>query len=88
MNTRAESVTDPEKIRSFLVDQIVGMVRWRETINYMNVNGVSIFYEIGVGKVLSGMVKRISNGAETVNVASIEDIKSLHGSINSAKTSQ
>jgi [acyl-carrier-protein] S-malonyltransferase len=82
MNTRADAVSDPEQIRSFLVDQVVGMVRWRETINYMRLHGVSNFYELGVGKVLSGMVKRISNEVETINVSSPEDIKVLVGRVN------
>jgi [acyl-carrier-protein] S-malonyltransferase len=84
MNTRAEAIVDPEQIRSFLVDQIVGMVRWRETINYMHQEGVTTFYELGVGKVLSGMVKRISVGAKTVNVASSEDVKVMLGGISNA----
>ena len=87
MNTRAEAVSDPEEIRSFLVDQIVGMVRWRETINYMRLEGVATFYELGVGKVLSGMVKRISPEVETINVASPEDIKVMLGSKKHVRTS-
>jgi [acyl-carrier-protein] S-malonyltransferase len=87
MNTRAEVVFKPKDIRSFLIDQIVGTVRWRETINYMCLHGVSTFYELGVGKVLSGMVKRISDCSNTVNVASSADIKLFLGEITNAKSS-
>ena len=84
MNTRAEAIVDPEQIRSFLVDQVVGMVRWRETIEFMGLEGVNAFYELGVGKVLSGMVKRISSDMVTVNVASSEDIDATIGDIKNA----
>lgn len=87
MNTRATAVVEPEEIRSLLVDQIVSMVRWRETISYMQLQGVSTFYELGVGKVLSGMVKRISSGVETVNIESAEDIKVMARSINNGRNS-
>ena len=86
MNTLAEAVTETEKIKLILVDQIVGMVRWRETINYMFTHGVSTFYEVGVGNVLSGMVKRITKEVRTVNVVSPEDIKGTLGGIISDST--
>jgi [acyl-carrier-protein] S-malonyltransferase len=82
MNTLAEAVTETEQIKSILVDQIVGMVRWRESINYMFAHGVTTFYEVGVGSVLSGMVKRITQEARTVNVVSPEDIKGTYGEYN------
>jgi [acyl-carrier-protein] S-malonyltransferase len=87
MNTRAVAVTDPKEIRSFLVHQITETVRWRETINYMHFKGVSTFYEIGVGKVLSGIVKRIVKEVETVNIASAEDFKFILGGKNHVGTS-
>ena len=82
MNTKVEAIVDPEQIRSILVDQIVSMVRWRETINFMEFKGVSTFYELGVGKVLSGMVKRIASSVKTVNLSTPEDIKGFLGGIN------
>ena len=87
MNTLAEVVTETDEIKSILVDQIVGMVRWRETIDYMFNHGVSNFYEVGVGNVLSGMVKRITQEVSTVNVVSPEDIKNTLGGINNDSTS-
>ena len=86
INTLAEAVTETAEIKLILVDQIVGMVRWRETINYMLTHGVSTFYEVGVGNVLSGMVKRITKEVRTVNVVSPEDIKSTPGGIISDST--
>ena len=86
MNTLAEVVTETKQIKSILVDQIVGMVRWRETINYMLTHGVSTFYEVGVGNVLCGMVKRISKEVSTVNVVSPEDIKGTVGGISNDST--
>ena len=87
MNTRAVAVNDPKEIRCILVDQITGTVRWRETINYMHHKGVSTFYELGVGKVLSGMVKRIVGEVETVNVASSDDFKFILGGAKHVRTS-
>lgn len=77
MNTRAEVVVEPEQIREFLVDQIIETVRWRETIAYIYDHGVSAFYEIGSGKVLSGMVKRVVGDSKTVSISSYKDILEL-----------
>ena len=74
MNTIAEAITDPEKIRTLLVDQIVGMVRWRETVSYIYGKGPARFYEVGSGKVLSGMVKRTEIDAQTLCISSYQDI--------------
>ncbi|MDG2474805.1 MAG: ACP S-malonyltransferase [Paracoccaceae bacterium] len=74
MNTRAEAIIDPELIRTLLVDQMIEMVRWRECITYIYDKGPTIFYEVGSGKVLSGMVKRIVGEAKTVNISSYKDI--------------
>lgn len=60
-----------------MVDQVVGMVRWRESVTYMIDNGVSGFYELGVGKVLSGMIKRIASDKDTFNIASPTEVSSI-----------
>ena len=75
MNTLAEAITDPEKIRMQLVNQITARVRWRETIHFMHRQGTTIFYEVGVGNVLSGMVKRTLSNIQTVGVSSYDEIK-------------
>jgi len=58
-NISADSVTDPDKIRDFLVRQVTGTVRWRESVLYMKSQGVSELVELGAGKVLTGLAKRI-----------------------------
>lgn len=74
MNTLAKAVEDPEYLRTLLYDQIVGTVRWRESVSYMHSEGITNFYEVGPGKVLSGMIKRIEKNANTESVSSAEDI--------------
>ncbi len=58
-NVTAAQVSDPETIRDLLVKQVTGRVRWRECVSYMKAQGVAQLYELGAGKVLSGLVKRI-----------------------------
>jgi [acyl-carrier-protein] S-malonyltransferase len=62
-NVLARAITDPAEIVKSLVAQVTGTVRWRECVAYMAANGVTSFYEVGAGKVLSGLVKRIADGA-------------------------
>ncbi len=76
-NVTAEPEKNPEKIKNLLVEQIYTKVRWRESILYMEKNGINEFVEIGPGKVLSGLVKRIIRGVKVNSINSIEDTKSL-----------
>ena len=76
-NVTAEPVKDTEKIKNLLVKQIFSKVRWRESIEFMIKNEVSEFIEIGPGKVLSGLVKRISDKVLSKSINTINDIKSL-----------
>ena len=78
-NVRAEAVTDPEVIRQLLVEQVTGSVRWRESVEWMVAQGATEFWEIGAGKALSGMIKRIAKETTQVNVGSPEDIAKLKG---------
>lgn len=78
-NVRAEPVTMPGAIRQFLVEQVTGSVRWRESVQFMADQGVTEFWEIGAGKALSGMIKRIAPGVETRAVGTPEDIAALKG---------
>jgi [acyl-carrier-protein] S-malonyltransferase len=73
-NVLASAVTDPAEIRKRLVEQVTGTVRWRESVAYMAQHGVTHFLEIGAGKVLSGLVKRIADGAAGVPVGGPGDI--------------
>jgi [acyl-carrier-protein] S-malonyltransferase len=75
-NVTAEPTTDPDTIRNQLVEQVTGMVRWRESIANMTAAGVEEFVELG-GKVLGPMVKRIAPEAQVPSVISIEDIEAL-----------
>src|SRR3954447_9643762 len=75
-NVTAQPETDPDTIRNQLVEQVTGMVRWRESILNMTATGVEDFVELG-GKVLGGMVKRISPDAKVTSVVTIEDIEAL-----------
>nr|WP_294851609.1 ACP S-malonyltransferase [uncultured Sphingomonas sp.] len=79
-NVTAEPVADPDAIRSLLVDQVTGMVRWRESVSNMSDAGVTDFIEIG-GKVLGPMIKRISPDANVTSVVTIEDIEALANQI-------
>ena len=76
-NVTAESESNIENIKNLLIKQIYSKVRWRESILYMIKNGVNEFIEIGPGKVLSGLTKRISGNVDVKSINTIEDIKSL-----------
>ena len=76
-NVLAQPLIDPTEIRRRLVEQITGTVRWRESIAWLGENGVTRFVEIGSGKVLSGLCKRIVPDAKAVSVGSPDDIKAL-----------
>ena len=76
-NVTGRPVVDTEIIKKLLIDQISSKVRWRESLLYMVENGVNEFIEIGPGKVLSGLAKRISGNINVKSINTIEDIKSL-----------
>lgn len=76
-NVRAEAVTDPNVIRALLVEQVTGAVRWRESVGWMAAQGVTEFWEIGAGKALSGMIKRIARDATTRAIGTPADISAL-----------
>jgi [acyl-carrier-protein] S-malonyltransferase len=73
-NVLAAAITDPDEIRRRLIEQVTGTVRWRESVAYMAGRGVTRFLEIGAGKVLSGLVKRIADGAVGISVSGPGDI--------------
>ena len=73
-NVVAGPLTDPDEIRRRLVEQVTAMVRWRESIGWLGRSGVSVFVELGAGKVLSGLAKRIVEGAETITVGAPDDV--------------
>ena len=73
-NVRAAPVSDPEVIAELLVEQVTGQVRWRETVAWFAANGVDTLAEIGAGKVLSGLARRIDRSITSLNVAVSADI--------------
>ena len=74
-NVTAKEETDVNRIKPLLIDQITSRVRWRESVDYMIKEGVTDFLEIGPGKVLSGLVKKINKEVKLSNINLIEDIK-------------
>jgi [acyl-carrier-protein] S-malonyltransferase len=80
-NVLASAITDPDEIRRRLVEQVTGTVRWRESVAYMAGHGVTRFLEIGAGKVLSGLVKRIAEGAVGVSVGGPGDIAAARNAL-------
>ena len=73
-NVLARAITDPAEIVKSLVAQVTGTVRWRECMTYMAGEGVDSFYEVGAGKVLSGLVKRIAAGASGTEIGTPDDV--------------
>ncbi|MDB5573555.1 MAG: fabD [Tardiphaga sp.] len=85
-NVLASAITDPDEIRKRLVEQVTGTVRWRESVAYMAANGVTHFIEIGAGKVLSGLVKRIADGAIGVAVGGPNDIQGAKDALAASRS--
>jgi [acyl-carrier-protein] S-malonyltransferase len=81
-NVVASSVTDPGSIRALLVDQVTGSVRWRESVGYMAAQGVTETYEIGAGKALCGMVKRIDRSLTATAVGTPENVTAAAAALN------
>lgn len=73
-NVLAQPLSDPEVIRAKLVEQVTGMVRWRETMLYLKSNGVSTVYEVGAGRVLTGIARRFE-GLEARSVGTPEEVE-------------
>lgn len=81
-NVTAKGVSEPSDIRRLLVDQITGMVRWRESVQWMKEQGVTEMVELGAGKVLSGLVKRIEKDVACESVGTPEQIEALIAKLN------
>jgi len=78
-NFSARPLTDPEAIKQSLVDQVTGTVRWRDSVELMAGEGVTRFVEIGAGKVLAGLVKRIADGVTATSVGTPADVEAYQG---------
>ena len=77
-NVTAKEVKEISEIKKLLIKQIYSKVRWRESVLYMIKNGINEFIEIGPGKVLSGLVKRINNKVLTKSINTLEEIKNFN----------
>ncbi|MGB3834056.1 MAG: ACP S-malonyltransferase [Mesorhizobium sp.] len=74
-NVSVEPTSDPETIAARLVEQVTGRVRWRETVEWFGANGVSTLYEVGAGKVLSGLARRIDRNIAVASVGTPADVE-------------
>ena len=81
VNVRAYGVTSRSDIRSYLVEQVTGMVRWRESVMHMGEHGVREVWEIGAGKALSGMVKRVNRDLMTRTVGTPDEVRAAAASL-------
>ncbi len=82
-NVVAEAVEDPAVIRDLLVKQVTGQVRWSASVAWMAANGVTEIWEVGAGKALSGMIRRINRDVATRAVSSPDDVKAAASALNS-----
>jgi [acyl-carrier-protein] S-malonyltransferase len=73
-NVLAASITEPDAIRARLVEQVTGLVRWRETMLYLKTNGVGTVYEVGAGRVLTGIARRF-DGIDARSIGTPEEIE-------------
>jgi len=80
-NVLALAISDPEEIRKRLVEQVTGTVRWRESVLYMAQQGITQAYEIGAGKVLSGLIGRIEKSIKTAPIGTPDDIAANLGAL-------
>jgi [acyl-carrier-protein] S-malonyltransferase len=74
-NVAVAPLSDPDEIAGRLVDQVTGRVRWRETIEWFGANGVTALYEVGAGKVLSGLARRINRDIATAVIGTPADVE-------------
>ena len=79
-NVLARPISDPAEIVKSLVAQVTGTVRWRESVAFMASAGVDKFYEVGAGKVLTGLLKRIADGASGTSIGTPEDVGAFKAS--------
>jgi [acyl-carrier-protein] S-malonyltransferase len=78
-NTTAEPLVTGEQVKEELLRQLCNCVQWQRSVEYMVANGVSTFIEIGPGKVLTGLIKRINRDARLVNIGGVADMEKLAG---------
>ncbi|WP_339759035.1 ACP S-malonyltransferase [uncultured Sulfitobacter sp.] len=77
-NVVAHAVTDPDEIRKLLIEQVTGQVRWLSSVEWMGAQGVTEIWEIGAGKALSGMIRRINKDIACVNIGTAADAAAMN----------
>jgi len=82
-NVLAAAISDPAEIKKRLVEQVTGTVRWRECVMYMTSNGVTHVFEIGSGKVLAGLAKRIEPSLNAASIGTPADVDAVLAQLNS-----
>jgi [acyl-carrier-protein] S-malonyltransferase len=80
-NVLASAISDPEEIRTRLIEQVTGMVRWRESMLYLKNKGVDTLYEVGSGRVLTGLAKRF-DGFEARSIGTPEELEAAAAELN------
>jgi [acyl-carrier-protein] S-malonyltransferase len=81
-NVLASAISDPEDIRARLVEQVTGMVRWRESMLYLRAQGVDTVYEVGAGRVLTGIAKRF-DGFQARSIGTPEELEAAASALQS-----
>jgi len=81
-NVLAAPITDPDEIRKRLVEQVTGAVRWRESVQYMAGQGVTALYELGSGRVLTGLARRIERSLDSVSVGTPDEIEAAAAALD------
>jgi [acyl-carrier-protein] S-malonyltransferase len=79
-NVTASAIVDPPEIARRLVEQVTATVRWRESVAHMAARGVTRFYEIGAGRVLCGLIRRIADGATATAIGTPEEVEAFKAS--------
>ena len=81
-NVAVQPLSDPDEIARRLVEQVTGRVRWRETVEWFSANGVTTLYEVGAGKVLSGLARRINRDLATASIGTSADVEVALAALN------
>jgi [acyl-carrier-protein] S-malonyltransferase len=76
-NVTASAIQDPDQIRTLLVQQVTGMVRWRESVIWMKEQGITDMVELGAGKVLSGLIRRIDREINCQSIGTAEQVEAF-----------
>ena len=84
-NVLASAISDPEAIRTRLIEQVTGMVRWRESMLYLRAQGVDTLYEVGAGRVLTGLARRF-DGFEARSIGTPEELEAAATSLASLQS--